>query len=276
MLDMLAIVDGDIDHPVASALHGTKLDLICLCGLLLMHIAMDVGTTSKPSLLSLWKAKPFLGVFPPSATVGRASELAIGRPNPSRSCRIAYRPYLAIDSASKLRRSYERSTRDWKALLRAESRLPNPTEWQMRRRSLSKVFCLFTEAIYCFANSVVSTHFLLQDEFNIQTTTCDRAWRGDMEKIPKQAIMENGLLKDADWRKDHGFVNVEKQTTLFSERCSPRIPETVISESAVLHVILELESMARWPCYKIFHQVLHKLRGHQGGRRSLRGPKLRL
>ncbi|KAI3936265.1 hypothetical protein MKW92_029593 [Papaver armeniacum] len=34
-------------------------------------------------------------------------------------------------------------------------------------------FCLATEVCLCFGNSVASTRFLLQDEFNIQTTQCD-------------------------------------------------------------------------------------------------------
>ncbi|KAK4748639.1 hypothetical protein SAY87_015225 [Trapa incisa] len=34
-------------------------------------------------------------------------------------------------------------------------------------------FCLCTEVFLCFGNSVASTRFLLQDEFNIQTTKCD-------------------------------------------------------------------------------------------------------
>ncbi|XP_008458185.2 uncharacterized protein LOC103497697 isoform X2 [Cucumis melo] len=33
--------------------------------------------------------------------------------------------------------------------------------------------CLCTEVFCCFANSVASTRFMLQDEFNIQTTECD-------------------------------------------------------------------------------------------------------
>jgi hypothetical protein len=33
--------------------------------------------------------------------------------------------------------------------------------------------CLATEVFCCFGNSVASTRFLLQDEFNIQTTQCD-------------------------------------------------------------------------------------------------------
>ncbi|PRQ17624.1 hypothetical protein RchiOBHm_Chr7g0197021 [Rosa chinensis] len=34
-------------------------------------------------------------------------------------------------------------------------------------------FCLATEVFLCFGQSVASTRFLLQDEFNIQTTQCD-------------------------------------------------------------------------------------------------------
>ncbi|KAK1367527.1 Keratin-associated protein like [Heracleum sosnowskyi] len=34
-------------------------------------------------------------------------------------------------------------------------------------------FCLCTEVFICFANSVATTRFLLQDQFNIQTTKCD-------------------------------------------------------------------------------------------------------
>ena len=33
--------------------------------------------------------------------------------------------------------------------------------------------CLATEVFCCFGNSVASTRFMLQDEFNIQTTQCD-------------------------------------------------------------------------------------------------------
>ncbi|KAF0929979.1 hypothetical protein E2562_027106 [Oryza meyeriana var. granulata] len=33
--------------------------------------------------------------------------------------------------------------------------------------------CLATEVFCCFGSSVASTRFLLQDEFNIQTTQCD-------------------------------------------------------------------------------------------------------
>nr|ACU18998.1 unknown [Glycine max] len=33
--------------------------------------------------------------------------------------------------------------------------------------------CLGAEVVCCFGNSVASTRFLLQDEFNIQTTQCD-------------------------------------------------------------------------------------------------------
>ncbi|KAJ3682038.1 hypothetical protein LUZ60_014611 [Juncus effusus] len=41
-------------------------------------------------------------------------------------------------------------------------------------------FCLATEVILCFGNSVASTRFLLQDEFNIQTTQCDNCIIGFM------------------------------------------------------------------------------------------------
>lgn len=41
-------------------------------------------------------------------------------------------------------------------------------------------FCLCTEVWCCFPNSVQSTRFLLQDEFNIQTTKCDNCIIGFM------------------------------------------------------------------------------------------------
>ncbi|KAJ7535381.1 hypothetical protein O6H91_12G030600 [Diphasiastrum complanatum] len=34
-------------------------------------------------------------------------------------------------------------------------------------------FCLCTEVLCCFANSVQSTRFMLQDEYNLQNTSCD-------------------------------------------------------------------------------------------------------
>ncbi|CAH9123728.1 unnamed protein product [Cuscuta epithymum] len=40
--------------------------------------------------------------------------------------------------------------------------------------------CLCTEVFCCFANSVASTRFILQDEFNIQTTQCDNCIIGFM------------------------------------------------------------------------------------------------
>ncbi|XP_077248137.1 uncharacterized protein LOC143887827 [Tasmannia lanceolata] len=40
--------------------------------------------------------------------------------------------------------------------------------------------CLCTEVFLCFPNSVASTRFLLQDEFNIQTTQCDNCIIGFM------------------------------------------------------------------------------------------------
>ncbi|KAI3693637.1 hypothetical protein L1987_76585 [Smallanthus sonchifolius] len=41
-------------------------------------------------------------------------------------------------------------------------------------------FCLCTEVFFCFGNSVASTRFMLQDEFNIQTTKCDNCIVGCM------------------------------------------------------------------------------------------------
>ncbi|XP_010314492.1 uncharacterized protein [Solanum lycopersicum] len=41
-------------------------------------------------------------------------------------------------------------------------------------------FCLATEVFLCFGNSVASTRFMLQDEFNIQTTRCDNCIIGFM------------------------------------------------------------------------------------------------
>lgn len=35
------------------------------------------------------------------------------------------------------------------------------------------LLCLISQVFLCFGNSVASTRFLLQDEFNIQTTQCD-------------------------------------------------------------------------------------------------------
>nr|XP_016485456.1 PREDICTED: leucine-rich repeat extensin-like protein 6 isoform X2 [Nicotiana tabacum] len=40
--------------------------------------------------------------------------------------------------------------------------------------------CLCTEVFLCFANSVASTRFMLQDEFNLQTTKCDNCIIGFM------------------------------------------------------------------------------------------------
>ncbi|XP_013635459.1 uncharacterized protein LOC111212362 [Brassica napus] len=41
-------------------------------------------------------------------------------------------------------------------------------------------FCLATEVFLCFGNSVASTRFMLQDEFNIHTTQCDNCIIGFM------------------------------------------------------------------------------------------------
>ncbi|KAJ8749039.1 hypothetical protein K2173_013483 [Erythroxylum novogranatense] len=40
--------------------------------------------------------------------------------------------------------------------------------------------CLCTEVFCCFSNSVASTRFMLQDEFNLQTTACDNCIIGFM------------------------------------------------------------------------------------------------
>eukprot|EP01018_Ginkgo_biloba_P024610 Gb_30958 [translate_table: standard] len=82
----------------------------------------------KPSLLSLWKAGPFLAVFLPTTLTRKADKPSRSKLNPSRSCRIACRPCLAAVSTSKLLRSYWGSTRYWQALLGVESRVPNPTK----------------------------------------------------------------------------------------------------------------------------------------------------
>ncbi|XP_047320816.1 pollen-specific leucine-rich repeat extensin-like protein 3 [Impatiens glandulifera] len=41
-------------------------------------------------------------------------------------------------------------------------------------------FCLCTEVFLCFPNSVATTRFMMQDEFNIQTTQCDNCIIGFM------------------------------------------------------------------------------------------------
>ncbi|XP_050238950.1 uncharacterized protein LOC126688331 [Mercurialis annua] len=49
--------------------------------------------------------------------------------------------------------------------------------------------CLCTEVFCCFANSVASTRFLLQDEFNIQTTQCDNCIIGFMVCLQQLACI---------------------------------------------------------------------------------------
>ncbi|XP_057986473.1 uncharacterized protein LOC110660615 [Hevea brasiliensis] len=49
--------------------------------------------------------------------------------------------------------------------------------------------CLCTEVFCCFANSVASTRFLLQDEFNIQTTQCDNCIIGFMMCLQQLACI---------------------------------------------------------------------------------------
>ncbi|WOG85819.1 hypothetical protein DCAR_0105012 [Daucus carota subsp. sativus] len=50
-------------------------------------------------------------------------------------------------------------------------------------------FCLCTEVFCCFANSVVSTRFLLQDQFNIHTTECDNCIIGFMVCLQQLACI---------------------------------------------------------------------------------------
>ncbi|KAK4262786.1 hypothetical protein QN277_028297 [Acacia crassicarpa] len=50
-------------------------------------------------------------------------------------------------------------------------------------------FCLCTEVFLCFGNSVASTRFLLQDEFNIQTTQCDNCIIGFMLVLQQLACI---------------------------------------------------------------------------------------
>ncbi|KAF2315282.1 hypothetical protein GH714_038694 [Hevea brasiliensis] len=49
--------------------------------------------------------------------------------------------------------------------------------------------CLCTEVFCCFSNSVASTRFLLQDEFNIQTTQCDNCIIGFMMCLQQLACI---------------------------------------------------------------------------------------
>ncbi|KAL8253792.1 hypothetical protein R6Q59_032013 [Mikania micrantha] len=50
-------------------------------------------------------------------------------------------------------------------------------------------FCLCTEVFFCFGNSVASTRFILQDEFNIQTTKCDNCIVGCMVCLQQVACI---------------------------------------------------------------------------------------
>lgn len=54
-----------------------------------------------------------------------------------------------------------------------------PCSGKCRERKCPK-FCLCTEVLFCFGNSVATTRFMLQDEFNIQTTKCDNCIIGCM------------------------------------------------------------------------------------------------
>ncbi|KAM3321714.1 hypothetical protein P3S67_002865 [Capsicum chacoense] len=50
-------------------------------------------------------------------------------------------------------------------------------------------FCLVTEVCCCFVNSVSSTRFLLQDQFNIKTTKCDNCIIGFMIVLSQLACL---------------------------------------------------------------------------------------
>ncbi|KAM7525784.1 hypothetical protein LguiA_015686 [Lonicera macranthoides] len=50
-------------------------------------------------------------------------------------------------------------------------------------------FCLCTEVCLCFGSSVASTRFLLQDDFNIQTTKCDNCIIGFMVCLQQLACI---------------------------------------------------------------------------------------
>ncbi|KAG5626687.1 hypothetical protein H5410_011905 [Solanum commersonii] len=52
-------------------------------------------------------------------------------------------------------------------------------------------FCLCTEVFLCFGNSVASTRFMLQDEFNLQTTKCDNCIIGFMFCLQQLACISN-------------------------------------------------------------------------------------
>ncbi|BAU00579.1 hypothetical protein VIGAN_10218800 [Vigna angularis var. angularis] len=65
--------------------------------------------------------------------------------------------------------------------------------------------CLAVEVVCCFGNSVASTRFMLQDEFNIQTTQCDNCIIGFMFFLQQLAcifsiiacIVGNSELREA-------------------------------------------------------------------------------
>ncbi|KAJ9549770.1 hypothetical protein OSB04_022313 [Centaurea solstitialis] len=50
-------------------------------------------------------------------------------------------------------------------------------------------FCLCMEVFFCFGNSVAATRFMLQDEFNIQTTKCDNCIIGCMVCLQQLACI---------------------------------------------------------------------------------------
>nr|XP_043608577.1 leucine-rich repeat extensin-like protein 2 [Erigeron canadensis] len=63
-----------------------------------------------------------------------------------------------------------------------------PCSGKCRERKCPK-FCLCTEVVFCFGNSVASTRFMLQDEFNIKTTKCDNCIIGCMVCLQQVACI---------------------------------------------------------------------------------------
>nr|GEZ87809.1 leucine-rich repeat extensin-like protein 1 [Tanacetum cinerariifolium] len=70
--------------------------------------------------------------------------------------------------------------------------------------------CLCAEVFLCFGNSVASTRFMLQDEFNIQTTKCDN-WFA-------LACRHNTRLK---WTKEMENSGSDQWKSHLSKKCYP-------------------------------------------------------
>ncbi|KAI3422720.1 RING-type domain-containing protein [Psidium guajava] len=67
--------------------------------------------------------------------------------------------------------------------------------------------CLATEVVCCFGNSVASTRFLLQDEFNIQTTQCDNCIIG-LRLYADSAQDRDGQARRLDQRWTDGRASM--------------------------------------------------------------------